>query len=213
MKEDILGRLQMELKIQDQKIIFNKELNNLDKMALNFSEVLSQMGIKHVFLSGYLAILFGRNRTSEDIDVVCEKVSFKTFTKLWESIHKELECIITSDVHTAYNEYLQKSTAIRFAYKGEFIPNVEMKFETTKMHREALSSPLLVVVNGRDLPISPLEQQIAYKLFMGSEKDIEDARFLFKLFEENIDKTKLSTFLEALKISLPLAERYLGWLN
>lgn len=203
----------MELTFEDQRIVFNKELSNLDELALHFSECLSVSGIRHVFLSGYVAILFGRNRTSEDIDVVCEVVPFESYAKLWEVIHKDMECIITSDAQTGYNDYLQKKTALRFAYKGEFIPNVEMKFEATEMHREALSSPLLVVVNGRDLPISPLEQQIAYKIFMGSEKDIEDARFLSKLFEENIDKTKLSMFLKALKIPLPLAQRYLGWSN
>jgi hypothetical protein len=91
------------------------------------------------------------------------------------------------------------------------IPNVEMKFTTSDMHRVALSTPLEVIVNGRQMPISPLEPQIAYKLFMGSEKDIEDARFLFKLFDEYLDKSRLTNYLESLRVSLPLARRYLGW--
>ncbi len=201
----------MEMSFEERQISFEKELSSLDELALHFSECLSHAGINHVFLSGYVAILFGRNRASEDIDVVCEKVHFDTFDKLWEYVHRNLKCIITSDVHTAYNEYLLKGTAIRFAYPEEFIPNVKMKFEATKMHNAALSSPLNVVVNGRNLPISPLEQQIAYKLFMGSEKDIEDARFLFKLFFEDLDQRLLHEFFEALKVSLPKAKRYLGW--
>lgn len=201
----------MEMNFEERQISFEKELSSLDELALHFSECLSQADINHVFLSGYVAILFGRNRASEDIDVVCEKVHFDTFDKFWDNVHRNLKCIIISDVHTAYHEYLLKGTAIRFAYPREFIPNVEMKFEATKMHNTALSSPINVVVNGRNLPISPLEQQIAYKLFMGSEKDIEDARFLFKLFFENLDQILLHEFFEALEVSISEAKRYLGW--
>jgi len=68
-----------------------------------------------------------------------------------------------------------------------------------------------VIVNGRNLFIPTLEQQIAYKLFMDSEKDIEDARFLFKLFEENLDKQNLIEFLKALDISMDQSKTYLGW--
>ena len=79
------------------------------------------------------------------------------------------------------------------------------------MHREALTHSLDVTVNERHIPISPLEQQIAYKLFMASEKDIEDARFLFKLFQENLEMGKLSSYLASLEVPLEKARRYLGW--
>ncbi|MCK5291101.1 MAG: hypothetical protein KAR39_03675 [Thermoplasmata archaeon] len=201
----------MEIDFKDKRISFPRELSKLDELALHFSEQLSSTGIKHVFLSGYIAILFGRNRMSEDIGVVCEVVSFETFDAFWKDIHETLDCIITSDPKDAYDVYLRKGVAIRFAHKGEFIPNVEMKFKSTEMHREALSHALDAVVNERHIPISPLEQQIAYKLFMASEKDIEDARFLFKLFQENLEMGKLSSYLDSLEVPLETARRYLGW--
>jgi hypothetical protein len=203
----------MEIKFQGRHLSFDKELNTLDELALHFSEKLNKVGIKHVFLSGYVAILFGRNRTSEDIDVVCKTVPFNTFAKFWDDVHESLECIITSNVRIAYDNYLKKGTAVRFAHRGKFIPNIEMKFATTGMHKEALSHDIKVVVNGVKLSIPSFEQQIAYKLFMGSEKDIEDARFLFKLFEQNLDKQKLVVYLKTLNVSLELSKRYLGWLK
>ena len=201
----------MDIEFKGRKISFDKELSKLDGLALHFSERLSAAGIRHVVLSGYVAILFGRNRTSEDIDIVCETASYEKFGKFWKDVHRALECIITSDPRVAFDDYLQKKTAVRFAYRGEIIPNVEMKFATTDMHREAISAPVEVVVNGRRMPISPLEMQVAYKLFMGSEKDLEDARFLFKLFEESIDKRKLTACLGDLKVPMRTAKRYLGW--
>lgn len=201
----------MEIDFEGRQISFARELSRLDEMALHFSERLSSAGIKHVFLSGYVAILFGRNRMSEDVDVVCEGVPFEAFDGFWKDIHETLECIITTDAKKAYDDYLDAGTAVRFARKGEFIPNVEMKFKSTEMHQEALSGSLDVTVNGRQIPISPLEQQIAYKLFMGSEKDIEDARFLFKLFYDSLDVGKLSSYLDSLEVPLEKARMYLGW--
>jgi hypothetical protein len=201
----------LEISFKGNNISFTKELSKLDELALIFSERLSDTNIKHVVLSGYVAILFGRNRTSEDIDVICERTSFEPFSKFWKEITKDLECINAANLHSAYNEYLSEKKAIRFARKGEFIPNVEMKFETTEMHREAIRAPLIVEVNERRMPISSFEQQIAYKLFMNSEKDIEDARFLFKLFSDKLNMQKLNSYLEALKVPIPRAKRYLGW--
>ncbi|MEE9116487.1 MAG: hypothetical protein V3U09_06270, partial [Thermoplasmata archaeon] len=73
------GQVDMEIDFKDKRISFARELSKLDKLALHFSERLSTAGIKHVFLSGYIAILFGRNRMSEDIGVVCEEVPFEKF--------------------------------------------------------------------------------------------------------------------------------------
>ena len=55
-----------------------------------------------------------------------------------------------------------------------------------------------VILNGNVIRISPLELQIPYKLFLASEKDIEDARYLYKLFKGKIDKNLFKYFLENL---------------
>ena len=201
----------MELEFKDNKIIFSKELTKLDNLAVQFSRLLSEFDIKHIFLSGYIPILFGRNRASEDIDVVCEEISFEKFKQLWNKAQNDFKCIITSDLDDAYNHYLLKETAVRFAYKAEVIPNIEIKFAKTDLHKIALEDPIIVEINENSIPISPLEQQIAYKLFMTSEKDIEDARFLFKLFEEHLNKLKLIEFINLLKLDLNKARNHLGW--
>jgi hypothetical protein len=202
----------MEIEFTEGKIFFNKELNQLDKLALEFSRLLSNHEIGHVFISGYVAILFGRNRSSEDIDMICEKVSFDRFIEFWDDCIKKFECIITADPKNAYDQYLLNKSAIRFAYTDKIIPNVELKFCSNEMHEEALSKAIMVFVNNNCLPVPPLEQQIAFKLYLGSEKDIEDARFLFKLFEEELVLSKLEEYLGLLKIDIELARTYLGWL-
>ena len=201
----------MEFEFRDRKITMDKELNSLDEMALDFSAVLAGAGIGHVFLSGYVAILFGRNRTSEDIDVICRKCDHDTFLVVWKDIHRVMECIITSDPEEAYDEYLLNETAVRFARKGKFVPNVEMSFAHTDLQQKALDDKLVVVLNGMELPISPLEQQIAYKTFMASDKDLEDARFLFRVFDQHLDMDLLARNLETLEVNIDSARDILGW--
>jgi len=189
----------MEIEINDGKIYFDKELNHLDKLALEFSKLLSNHKIGHVFISGYVAILFGRNRSSEDIDIICEKVSFDRFIEFWNECIKKFECIITDDPEVAYNGYLLNETAIRFARKDEIIPNIELKFPLKDLDKWTLNNKLRVLCNDIEIYISPIELQIAYKLFLSSEKDIEDAEYLFILFKEKLNKEILQYFIKELK--------------
>lgn len=201
----------MELEFGDGTITLDKELNQLDELALMFSRSLVECDIAHVFLSGYVSILFGRSRSSEDIDVVTEPLDAQGFEELWNRLLKDMDCIITDDPHSAFEDYLLKDTAIRFAMKDEFVPNVDIKFATDELQVQAIKEHLTVVLNGEPLMISPLEQQVAYKLYLGSEKDIEDARFIFKLFSDRLDEDELTGLIRVLELDLTVSKKYLGW--
>jgi hypothetical protein len=56
----------MEIEFKDDQIIFDRELSLLDSFVLSFTEHLQTNNIKYVIISGYVAILFGRSRMSED---------------------------------------------------------------------------------------------------------------------------------------------------
>jgi hypothetical protein len=60
----------MEIEFKEDKIIFNRELSLLDSFVLSFTEHLASNNIKYVIVSGYVAILFGRSRISEDVDIL-----------------------------------------------------------------------------------------------------------------------------------------------
>jgi hypothetical protein len=57
-----------------------------------------------------------------------------------------------------------------------------------------LSECKKVIITNKILFISPLELVIPYKLFLGSEKDIEDAMYLFNVFEDYLDMNMFSEF-------------------
>jgi len=96
----------MEINFSKDKIEFEKNLSSLDNFVISFCSILNKLKIKHVLISGYVSILFGRSRTSEDVDMIIEKLDFARFKKLWDEVYKDFECINTENPKSAYEEYL-----------------------------------------------------------------------------------------------------------
>ena len=188
----------MELAVSRGTIRFSKELNRLDTFTIDFVRVLDVQKIKYVLVSGYVAILFGRSRNSEDIDLVLENLSEKRWKLLWLGLTEKFVCLNTNDPKEAYHEYLRSMTAVRFSRPGEYVPNIEVKFVHQPLEKTALERRVKVVLNEHILFVSPIEQQIAFKLFLGSEKDIEDAKHLHLVFREYLNKELLQQYINAL---------------
>jgi hypothetical protein len=143
--------------------------------------------------------LLGRSRATEDVDLLVPKISFDDFEKLWKKIQKAgFECINTSKIREAFD--MLKEVAIRFAKKGKAIPNIEFKIIKNDLDRYSFENKIKVIMNKGILFISNLEMQIAYKLFLGSEKDLEDAKHIYKLFKEQLDKQELFNLISKLKV-------------
>ncbi len=200
----------IEVIVGKYRYVFNKELDDLDKFVLKFVEILNSLNIKYAIVSGYVAILFGRSRLSEDIDIIVEKLDFERFKNLWDLAMNDFWCIITSKPENAYQNYLLSDTAIRFALKNSVIPNIEMKFAKNNIENWVLEHALSVKVDGKEMRISNIEMQIAFKLYLGSEKDIEDAKYLYEFFKEALSEEELTKFIRMFNVE-DLARRYLKW--
>ena len=189
----------MEIEFSKNTITFKKKLSDLDNFVIDFVKVLNTSRIRHVIVSGYISILFGRPRITEDIDILIENVDFNKFNNLISSLRKNGFAIMnTSNTRKLYFDFLMKNTAIRI-YKGNIFPNAEVKFVKSKLDKEILNNSLRVIMNNKELLISPLEQQIAYKLYLGSRKDIQDARFIFDIFKDKLDIKEILKLCKILK--------------
>ena len=52
--------------------------------------------------------------------------------------------------------------------------------------------------------------QLAYKLYLGGEKDYLDAAHLYEMFAEHINKERLKSFLKELNIKESLVRKIFG---
>lgn len=182
----------MEITFAANTITLNKELNALDDFVISFCKKLNKHKVKYVIVSGYVAIVFGRSRATEDIDIIVEKMPADKFAALWHDVKADLDCMNAENAADGY-EHLNSSSALRFHELNKPLPNIEFKFFKTVIDEFTLNNALELKLNGHSLRISPLELQIAYKLFLGSEKDIEDARHLYKVFGERLNKAQMSS--------------------
>lgn len=190
----------MEIIFSKEKIeIKDKTMNNLDKFVFDFISLLHKHKIKYVIVSGYVTILFGRNRTSEDVDIIVEHFNADQFKALWDDIQKKFYCINTSDRNEAYRDYLLEGVSLRFSKKNSFIPNIEFKFPKLDIDAWTVENRKKVSLNTYELFISPLELQIPFKLYLGSQKDIEDARHLYKVVQDHLDTKMLNNFNQKFK--------------
>jgi len=199
----------MNIKFEDNEIILDKEPSIIDYSVLDFSEILQRNNIKHLLISGYIPILFGKNGENENIDIMIQNISFEKFLKLWLEIENTYECKNTSDPIDAYNAYLKNYHSVSILKKEGHILDFKMKIIKNEIDRYVLKYRRIVRLRERHLYIPPVEMQISYNLSKGCEKEIGDARYLYNLFNEKLDKALMDRYLKELKIPDESVETYL----
>ena len=197
----------MEYNSEKKEIKNDKILNVLDMFTLDFLKVLKRFS-DYVVVSGYVSILLGRSRASEDIDMLIPVMDKSQLDVLLRGMEAEgYECANTFIVEEAL-EILENESEIRF-YKKNPLPNVEIKFILKNIQKTAFDERIRVVLRGGEIFISPLELQIAYKLSLmhyddfediSSDKDFEDAKHLYEVFKEQLDMKKLLYFVGLFKV-------------
>jgi len=174
---------------------WGKTITELDRFVFDFVDLLD---VHYVIVSGYIAILFGRSRGTEDIDVLIEPISYSKFIELYEKAVKRGFYFLNSEKPDTLYEMLNEGLAVRIAKEDTIIPNIELKFIKNEIDKFSLKNCLRVVLNDRQIYISPIEVQIAYKL--GSDKDIEDAVYLWEIFKNYVDKNRLDYFMRKMNV-------------
>lgn len=182
----------MEYDKEKREIILHRELSELDKFVIDFIKVLEKYS-DYVIISGYVSILLGRTRTTEDVDLFIKPITKERLSLLYNELNeKGFWCINAEKLDDIYN-YISSGIAIRFAKKGFSVPNFEVKFPKDDLAIETYNDIITVIHPLGRLKISSLERHIAFKMYyLGSDKDIEDARHIEKVFKEKLDYNKIN---------------------
>lgn len=166
----------------------------LDKFVVDFTRIL-QKHAKYVIVSGYVSILFGRSRATEDIDILVEKMSKNKFYDFHSDLQKNSYWCVNIENKDKILRMLLDGLAVRFAKKQNIIPNIEFKFVKNNLEKNAIKTSLDVIILTGRIKISNLELQIAYKeKVLKSDKDLEDAKHLEMVFKDKINKELLEKY-------------------
>lgn len=183
----------------------DKELSTLDEFVVDVCGIFEDLGIDYVVVSGYVAILAGRSRSTEDVDTIVQPLTEEQTGRLSTRLRDAGYWGATVPLENLH-EMLVDDMRVRIALEGRMTPNIELWFPKNEYDRRALDRPIEAHVAGHEINISPLEQQIAYKLFLGTERDFEDALHLYTVFGEQLDTDSLETYVTELEVSDRYAE-------
>lgn len=199
----------MKIDFKDNEIIIHKALSTIDDQIIGFLEILTGNNIRYAIFSKYILNLFGKKGTDEKIDILIQNISFEKFLKLWLEIENSYQCRNTNDPIDTYHAYLKNHHYVVIAKKDGQVPDIRIKIVKNEFDRYALKYRKKVILGKRRLYISPIEIQISYYLFQGSEIDIEEARFLYSIYGGKLNMSMMDKLMREFEIPEESFNKYL----
>lgn len=187
------------IEFRDGELVVEREPNELDELAIEFTAILDDLGVQHVYVAGYVAVLTGRPRTTQDVDVLIERLDESRTERLARRLSDEGMWGPAMPLDDMF-EMLVNGDNIWVAPADQVIPHIEAKFVRDEADRTALQDRITAHIADSTIPIGPLELAIVYKLYLGSKKDFEDAVHLYTLFEETLRTAELERWVERLGV-------------
>lgn len=187
------------MEVSDGTIRIDKQPNVIDDLVIDVTGILDDLGIRFAVVSGYVAVLLGRPRGTEDVDVVVERFSLTTGGDLAARLQSAGfwgPAMPLSDLH----ETLTENLPIRVAEADRRVPNVELAFAADEYDSASLENTWTVRLGDASFHIGSPELQIAYKLHMGAQRDHEDALYLYELLGSNLNHGQLEAYVEQLGV-------------
>jgi len=188
------------MKFTDKKTIqIDRDLSDLDTFTLDFVKILKKH-TNYVIVSGYVAIILGRARASEDVDIIIPRIDFSTFQVFYNELKENNFYCLNAEKDDIVFSYLEDNLAVRFAKIGSMIPNIEMKWTKNDFETIALDNAIDIKFKNKLLCISPFELQIAFKeAVLKSPKDLDDATHIREVTKEFIDNDLIQKYKEMLR--------------
>ena len=190
----------MKYNKERKEIILDKELNKIDKFTFDFIRIIEKY-VDYVIISGYVSILLGRSRATENVDIFIKKIPKAKFISMYKDlIENNFWCINSDNIDTIF-DYIDEGIAIRFARGRIPLPNIKVKFPKDELDGDAFNDSISVKLPVGEMNISSLERHIAFKrYFLGDDKDNEDALHVEELFKEDIDYEKIKKLKGLIKL-------------
>lgn len=117
----------MEIVFGEGKIVLtNKQINKLDEFVFKVASIIEKH-TKYVIVSGYIPILFGRSRGTEDVDFIISPIPRDKFKALYDDFLKNSFEFINADDPVELFEMLSEKNGDKSIFKGHDFPKCEDK--------------------------------------------------------------------------------------
>ena len=147
--------------MQEDRLTISKALSTLDRDVIEFTEILAESQIEHVIVSGYVAILTGRSRSTEDVYIILEDLSEADLDQLGDRLNAEGYWGMAMPLDTLA-DMVRAGERFRVATRDEMFPSFELWLAANDIEHEALSTAITASIDGSEFVISSIELQIDY---------------------------------------------------
>ena len=179
--------------VVDGKVELNKQMNEIDLFVKDVVGIIVEFA-DYVIVSGYVAILFGRSRGSEYVDMFIKEMPFAKFEMMYKNfVEHSFEWNIENP-KLLYEDYLTQGVPVGVWRKNCPLLRMDMKFPKEQSQKGLFEDRINVLMDGISIWLASIESTIAYKEQIAkSDKDILDARHLRKVFD-GLDEKKIETY-------------------
>lgn len=169
--------------------------NILDDFCIRFCAIVDRH-VRYIIVSGFLVISAGRRRSTEDIDLIIERLDRQSFATLHNDLVRNgFVCMQSEKAETIYDDHLAAGMSVRYTDKERDNPEMEVKFAKDELDRLQLKNRTKIPLTGLDVWFGSIEMNIAFKEeYLKSDKDLEDAQHLRVVFGGQIDEKKINQF-------------------
>ncbi len=158
---------------------------------------------KYVIVSGYIAILLGMERPTQDVDVVVS--GFKSKEAFYEFLHGLRELgweTIPSNLDELYFLLEERNETINIFTNKQWY--FDFKKARNKWAKLSLENPIIIRKENLSFKVAPPEIQIPYKVWLGSDKDLKDAAYLYERLKPIIDRNAMLEIAREMGVDLQL---------
>ncbi len=177
-----------------------KKPSLLDNLVGKFVKIIEKYTC-YAIVSGYVSILLGEERPTQDVDIIISPLEKNKAKEMYgELLSVGFEIPENFENFFKIPSELKEKVDVFTQEKWYF----DLKVAKDLFDRFTLENRIKVIIGPIELFISPPEIQIPYKLYLGAEKDIKDATFLYHKLRNIIDEEKLELIAKEMKISLEI---------
>ena len=161
------------IELRNGTLLVDREPTRLDELAIAFTRVLDRFGIGHVYIASYVSILADRARSTEDIDVLIERIDEERSETL-AATRDDSGFWGPAMPLTSMYELLETGDNLWVAPEEQITTHLEVKCVRDEFDRVSLENAFTARLGDEAIPIGPFELQVAYNMD-GSDDSRDDS--------------------------------------
>ena len=172
---------------------------NIEETLLTVTKYFNDQEIPYVVVGGFAAIVWGRVRTTYDIDIIIDhkKLDVQRFIQFLTSKRLSVK------EYELTQAFAKNSHSTIFVMEKPFY-RIDLRGIYSTEDRETISTAKNVKYKDQAIYFSSPENLIAHKLKFGSERDLEDAEVIFLAQKASLNMDYLHSLCERLNVSKKL---------